>query len=254
MPHPAPDAAKTALRVLSYNVRRCLGLDRRYSPQRIAQVIAECSPDVVALQELDVGRLRSGGVDQAQAIARELGFGHLHFSPALRHGEELYGDALLTRQPSRLVRTGTLPEVPNWRKLESRGAVWIALPRGGTELQILNTHFGIGRRERIAQARALLGPSWLDHPDCRAPVVLLGDFNSLPGGRVHRALSMRLHDANRGGPATFPTVRPLFRIDHVFASDDLTVRSVKVHRSPLASVASDHFPVYADLALEGSLA
>lgn len=252
MPPSDTDAAHRTLRVLTYNVRRCLGIDGRYSPDRIAGVIEECAPDVVALQELDSGRLRSGGVDQADIIARALGFEHVHFHPALRHGEELYGDALITRQPSRLVHAGVLPGVTAWRTLEPRGALWIALPQGGQDIQILNTHFGLGPRERIAQARAMLGPSWLGHDACRAPVVLLGDFNSLPGGRVYRALSARLLDANRGGAASFPTRRPLIRIDHVFVSQDIAVRAARVHRSPLARAASDHFPVQADLTLPGA--
>ena len=56
-------------RLLTYNVHRCLGTDRVISPHRIATVIAATGADVVALQELDVNRARSGHVDQAQLIA-----------------------------------------------------------------------------------------------------------------------------------------------------------------------------------------
>ena len=57
------------LRILSYNVHRCLGIDGQLSPARIAEVIASCEADIVALQEIDVKRARTRGVDQAQAIA-----------------------------------------------------------------------------------------------------------------------------------------------------------------------------------------
>jgi endonuclease/exonuclease/phosphatase family metal-dependent hydrolase len=60
-------------RILSYNAHSCLGMDGSLSPQRIARVIAPCQPDIVCLEELDVGRVRTQGVDQAHAIARELG-------------------------------------------------------------------------------------------------------------------------------------------------------------------------------------
>jgi endonuclease/exonuclease/phosphatase family metal-dependent hydrolase len=59
-------------RILTYNVHGCIGTDRRLDVGRIVEVIAAFEPDIVALQELDVGRARSGGVDQAHEIARGL--------------------------------------------------------------------------------------------------------------------------------------------------------------------------------------
>eukprot|EP01036_Dinobryon_divergens_P054167 gene54167-72393_t len=56
------------MRLVTYNVHRCVGIDRRLDVERIAGVIAELEPDIVCLQELDVGRARTGGVDQARAI------------------------------------------------------------------------------------------------------------------------------------------------------------------------------------------
>ena len=90
-------------RILTYNVHRCLGTDGRLSPSRIADVIAAYEPDVVALQELDVGRSRTGGVDQAHAIARAIGM-HVHFHASLTVLEEKYGNAILTHRPSELVK------------------------------------------------------------------------------------------------------------------------------------------------------
>ena len=112
------------MRIVTYNVRRCLGLDGTCSPARIAEVVASCRPDVVALQELDVRRARSGHVDQAEAIARELDAGDLFFHPAFRLVDEEYGDAVITMGQARLVRDGPLPTV--WSPLpdEPRGAIW----------------------------------------------------------------------------------------------------------------------------------
>ncbi|RYG07212.1 MAG: hypothetical protein EON92_18785, partial [Burkholderiales bacterium] len=104
-------------RVLTYNVHRCLGTDRRYSPDRIAEVIGACAADVVALQELDAGRKRSGGSHQAEQIASTLGMASLHYhAPVEREGER-YGHALMTRAPSRLIREGLLPGRSAWRQL-----------------------------------------------------------------------------------------------------------------------------------------
>jgi endonuclease/exonuclease/phosphatase family metal-dependent hydrolase len=247
---PSQAAPGRSLRVLTYNVRRCLGVDGLYSPERVADVIAECEADIVALQELDVGRLRSGGIDQASVIARRLGIDHVHFHPALRKGDELYGDAILTRSRSSLVRAGALPSPAAWRRAETRGAVWAALEPNG--LQVINTHLGLGRRERRLQAAELRG-EWLGEADMAAPLVLLGDFNSMPGGRVYRAFRTRLRDANAGGGPTFPTFRPILRIDHIFVSPAISLAGATVHRSALARIASDHFPLHADLILPGEL-
>ena len=70
-------------RLLTYNVHRCVGVDRKLDVSRIAAVIAEHEPDIVCLQELDVGRARTGFVDQARAIAEQLAMSY-HFHPAMR--------------------------------------------------------------------------------------------------------------------------------------------------------------------------
>ena len=110
-------------RIVSYNVHRCLGVDGKLSPKRIADVIAACEPDIVALQELDVGRARTGAIDQAHSIAEALGM-QMHFHPALRVMEEQYGDAILTARPSRIIKAGPLPGLAGWLHMEPRGALW----------------------------------------------------------------------------------------------------------------------------------
>ena len=89
------------LRVMTYNVHRCVGVDKRLDLERVAEVIAAARPDVVALQELDVGRRRTKGVDQAHGLAELLGM-RSHFNAALHVEEERYGDAILTALPERL--------------------------------------------------------------------------------------------------------------------------------------------------------
>ncbi|GJD50333.1 hypothetical protein OPKNFCMD_3072 [Methylobacterium crusticola] len=240
------------LRVLTYNVRRCLGTDGRLSPERIAAVIAACRPDVVALQELDVGRRRTGGVDQAQAIADRLGMGS-HFHPALQVMEERYGDAILTALPSRLVRAEGLPGLARRPGLEPRGALWAAVAVRGREVQVITTHLGLDRRERLAQVSALTGPRWLGDPACRAPVVLLGDLNAVPLSRAYRHLAARLTDAE-GGPfggwarPTFPARLPALRLDHIFVGGGIVSRGIRTLRAGEARLASDHLPLVADLA------
>jgi endonuclease/exonuclease/phosphatase family metal-dependent hydrolase len=241
------------LRVMTYNVHGCVGLDGRLSPARIARVIAQADADVVALQELDVGRVRSDGVDQAGAIAERLEMG-FHFHPAWQLEEERYGDAVLSRLPLRLVHAGRLPGKPSRFCPEPRGALWVAVTLDGHELQLLNTHLGLNPQERLAQAEALLGPDWLSHPACREPVVLCGDLNARPQSAPCRLLLGRLRDAQpdrkgRRPVNTWPTRYPVARIDHVFVSRGVRVLKVGVLRTQLARVASDHLPLVVDVEL-----
>ena len=236
-------------RIMTYNVHRCIGMDGRADPRRVAEVIAWCKPDIVALQELDVGRRRTGSIDQAHVIAHHLGMG-FHFHPAIHVEEERYGDAILTSLPMRLIRAERLPGSP---LLEPRGAIWAAVETDEAELQIINTHLGLLAYERLMQVETLLGPRWAGHPSCRDPVILLGDFNVIRRSRVYRRLSNRLRDAQLGlhhRPwRTFPARMPMLRIDHIFCSPSVEVLSVDAPRAWPARIASDHLPLVMDFRL-----
>lgn len=242
------------LRVMTYNVHSCIGMDGNLSAERIARVIARAKPDVVALQELDVGKARSHGMHQAQLIARCLAM-EFQFHPALHLEEERYGDAILTHLPHRLIKAGPLPGLAGKSHLEPRGALWIAVDLHGKEIQIINTHLGLNRRERIAQAEALLGSSWMAHAQCREPVILCGDFNALPLSSTYRRLCSRLKDVqieaqNHHPQRTYSGRIPLLRIDHIFISTGLEVTGIQVPRSELARLASDHLPLVAEVRIQ----
>ncbi|MDZ4371233.1 MAG: endonuclease/exonuclease/phosphatase family protein [Phenylobacterium sp.] len=240
-------------RIVTYNVHRCVGTDRRLDVARIAEVLGRLEPDIVALQELDVGRRRTNHVDQAHEIAERLEMAH-HFHPAFRVEEELYGDAILTAYPERLVKAGALPGLPSMRALEPRGAVWIEVMIEGRPVQVINTHLGLVPREQQIQAAALAGPDWLQHADCRAPAIMLGDFNATTSSIVYRTLTRRLQPARRLAPrrqpsSTFPSALPVLRIDHVFVDPGIVVRDVFAPYDPLCRAASDHLPLVMDFDL-----
>jgi endonuclease/exonuclease/phosphatase family metal-dependent hydrolase len=240
-------------RILTYNVHRCVGVDRRLDVGRIADVIAALEPDIVALQELDVGRARTGGVDQAHEIARRLAM-TFHFNAAMRVEEEQYGDAILTCYPERLVKAGALPGLEGGIQVEPRGALWVAVEIHGVEVQVINAHLGLVPREQRRQAAALAGPGWLAHQECRRPAILLGDFNATRASVVYRTLAARLGDARRcagkhGATSTFPSAFPVLRIDHVFVTPDVRVARIEAPYIPLTRVASDHLPLVMDFAL-----
>jgi endonuclease/exonuclease/phosphatase family metal-dependent hydrolase len=245
--------AARSLRIATYNVHSCVGLDGRLSIARIARVLAHLDADVVALQELDMRRLRSGHADQAREIAHELEMEY-HFHPALTVAEEAYGDAVLSRFPMRLVRAGRLPAGLERPRLEPRGALWVAIDVDGQELQLVNTHLGLLPREQSAQVAALLGPEWIGHADCQGPVVLCGDFNLPPRSPIYRRITGQLRDAqhalNGHRPRnTWFSHLPFRRIDYVFVNDGSQVVQIQVPNHQLAKAASDHLPIVVDLRL-----
>jgi endonuclease/exonuclease/phosphatase family metal-dependent hydrolase len=246
-----PRAKPNTLRVMTYNVHSCVGMDGRVSPARVARLIAHYDPDIVALQEVDVRRARTGDVDQAHYIARELEM-DFHFHPAFQVEEERYGDAVLSRHPVRLVRAECLPQLPDVLHREPRGALWVEIEAGGRMIQLVNTHLSLSPRERQAQIDALLGAEWLAHPECRDPLVLCGDLNAMPRSRAYRRLALRLRDAqtlmeNHRPKQTWFSQYPLSRIDHVFVGENLEVVRIEVPRTELARKASDHLPLIVDL-------
>jgi len=240
------------LRIMSYNVHSCIGIDRRLSPERIARVIARHAPDVVALQELDRGRLRSRGDDQAHEIAALLGMTY-HFFPVMRIEEEEYGDAILSRHPMRLIREGALACHTHIPDLEPRGALWVEIDFFGRKVQLVNTHFSLLGSERMLETKDLLGKDWMGSKECVEPLILCGDLNMLPRAKANQLFRERFRDvlgSTEGGKGnTYPSFRPIARLDYIYVSKDIEIAYVDVPRMSLERVASDHFPVVADLHL-----
>lgn len=239
------------VRVMTYNVHSCIGMDSKIDPERIARVIAQYQPDIVALQEVDVGKSRTGDVDQAQRIAQYLQM-DFHFSPTIRHAEEFYGDAILTHLPMQLVKASPLPGLSSRPDIETRGAIWVRIKVGDKEVQCINTHLGLFPKERRLQAKALLSSEWLGHPECHGPVILCGDFNAPPTSPVCRLMQSRLKDvqleiADQKPLKTFSGRYPIIRIDHIYVTPDIRVVSFDVPINALSQVASDHLPLIAEI-------
>lgn len=245
---------------MTYNIRGCVGSDGRCRPDRIAEVIRRERPDVVALQEVDVGQTRSGGLDQARHLA-ELTDLSAHFTSAREAGGGRYGNAILTHHPYELRAEGILPV----RRGEVRAAQWLRLSLGLSHLDVVNTHLSLHFWERWAQARALFIddptlPS-VQHP---APfpalrgdlhrLVLCGDLNAGAFSPLYFLLRRRLLDAQRAGGRTarptWPAHLPLLRLDYVWTGRDFGVENVVVPRDQLTRSASDHLPIVVDLLID----
>ena len=189
--------------------------------------------------------------DQAAIIAQRLGWNVL-FRPALRNGNEDFGNAIISRYPLRLIRVVELPGKGTWYCREPRVALWSEVESEFGPIQIINTHLGLGRAERLAQAQWLANAQFLGSASLATPLVMLGDFNSVPGSRPYQYLTNSLRDVRDSlsqsyGLQTFPTFLPIFAFDRILVSENLRATDVHVHRTSLSRLASDHFPLLAEL-------
>lgn len=253
------------LRVVTYNVHYCKGLDGRFAPDRIARILRELDPDIIALQELDVGNPRSRGDDQLAYLAEELGLHHL-FCPSIVNGEEHYGHGLLSAHPISLVKKVRLP-TGNVPVIEPRDGLHARIDFEGQPISIVSTHLGLARRERAAQIDRLLEADFLGGIPPDRPALFLGDLNLSPGGKLYRRLNAGwgqvdghdfLRDVQAHAPGhtalrTFPSFLPVRSLDHIFATRHFTIKAVRAPSNLLTRRASDHLPLVADLDLDLNL-
>lgn len=246
---------QNSLRIMTYNVHSCIGMDGKVSPERIARVIARYEPDIVALQELDVEKFRTGSVDQAHLIAKILQMEY-HFHPAIHIEEERYGDAILTHLPMKLVKTGILPKTSGNPAVEPRGALWVEIEINNQSIHVINTHLDVRARPRRAQLEALLSKEWADHPNYQGTTIFCGDFNTLPSSALYGQLKEKFKDTQyksvKGNPrGTFSTRFPTARIDYIFVNEETSVLSNYSPSTELTRIASDHLPLISDLQING---
>ncbi|MCA1632462.1 MAG: endonuclease/exonuclease/phosphatase family protein [Acidobacteria bacterium] len=241
------------IRIVTYNVHKCRGLDRRVRPARIASVLREMDADVIALQE--VVSVESGAAreaHQARFIAEELGY-QFHLGENRRHKGGAYGNVVLSRLPVELCRNYDI----TWRGREPRGCLRADVRLDAAEdspvIHFFNVHLGTAFVERRHQGRKLVGEEILRDAGLKGPRVVLGDFNEWTRGLASRLLGEELRSADvrhhLSSARTYPGAFPLVHLDHVYYDRALELERLSLHRSLTALVASDHLPLVADFRL-----
>lgn len=223
------------IRIVSFNIlhgQRGDGSGKVDHPL-LARSAASLVPDLLALQEVDVGVPRSGRTNQAEVVAEATGL-HASFGKAARVGGiGKYGNALLAREPLCDVEVRPLPK--SHRNHEPRAVILAEVTFDGTTVTVAATHLSIHRPEVHTQldaaVAALVDRAW----GGRRPHVLVGDLNLLPDevAPVVEAAGMTLAPTDQ---PTFPNREPRIRIDHVAVGGGIIVRSVDVVQTD----SSDH--------------
>ncbi|MEY4270387.1 MAG: hypothetical protein RLZZ58_1603 [Pseudomonadota bacterium] len=240
--------SQQTLKVASYNIRKGVGLDRRRDPGRVLAVLNELGADVIALQEAD----RRFGT-RASAIPYHMFLDHSDYRPVdideRPHSIGWHGNALLVRRGIAVIDCHMI-RLPT---VEPRGAVMATLAIGPVYIRCVGMHLDLSGLRRRMQAGAVLralADHGAGHGAAHAPLpsVLMGDMNEWrPHGAALREFGQHHRMADTG--PSFHTRRPVARLDRIFASPDLAIIDAGVHKSALAMRASDHFPVWAALAL-----
>src|SRR5215471_17965145 len=173
-----------SLRVVTYNVHKCRGMDGRVSATRVAEVLGEVDADIIALQEVME--------HQAEAISAELKLPFV-LGENRKHGEYAYGNVLLSRFPIRMMRNYDL----SVHGREERGCLRADVVLNGDGLlHVFNVHLGTALVERRHQGRKLIAPELLNDVEIRSPRLVLGDFNEWTSGLATRLLRSHLESAN----------------------------------------------------------
>ncbi|MGH8010843.1 MAG: endonuclease/exonuclease/phosphatase family protein [Candidatus Binatia bacterium] len=237
------------LRIATYNVHKCRGLDRRVRPERIAEVLREIDADIIALQEVLSIEGGAPEADQSRFIAEELELNYcLGENRRLRGGA--YGNVVLSRLPVRSTCNYDL----TCRGFERRGCLRADVEIGKNRLlHVFNVHLGLAFFERRQQARKLIGAEILNNPELQGRRIILGDFNEWTRGLTSRLLAAQLQSVDiryhLGRKRTYPGVLPLLHLDHVYFDTPLELERFTLHRSRTALLASDHLPLVADFSL-----
>jgi endonuclease/exonuclease/phosphatase family metal-dependent hydrolase len=241
------DAHWRTLRVATYNIHRCRGLDGRTNPARVAEVIRNIDADVVALQEVIGASQTSPG--HAEELGAMLGMGWV-MAPARHLRGALFGNVVMSRLPIRQHSQYDL----SWRTCEPRCCQRVDIEIGDDTLHLYNVHLGTALLERRYQAGRL--SAILHDRRVGVPKVVLGDFNEWMRGMATEMLTERLKSidlrAHLQRRRTYPGVFPVLHLDHIYYEGNVEVVKLELPRTRRSLMASDHLPLIAELRVQFS--
>ena len=234
------------LRIATYNIHKCVGIDRRYSPERIAEVLREIDADVVAMQEVLCHSKSQERDHQAGYIAAELNMDYRFGENRKIKGGD-YGNVILSRLPIESAENYDI----SIHKYEPRGCLRAEISvNGGQPLHFVNIHMGTSYFERRKQVHKLLAGHVLDDPNLVGRRIVAGDFNEWTSGLTTRLFKENFRSVDPkldlGSSRSFPGILPILHLDHVYFDKDFRLVKAYLHKTRASLIASDHLPVVAE--------
>lgn len=235
------------IRVLCYNIHHANPPSKEagfIDLDAIATVINDQRPDVVALQEVDVHVNRSGNVDQARVLAEKTGMKAYYFGKAIDHDGGEYGVAILSRFDIDGMQTVPLPANVQVKSEPRVLATAIIRMPQGVEFLFGVTHLEVGDEiTRTMQVEAISAFA----AENALPMIVAGDFNAYPGSETIQLLDKTFKRTCDDCEPTIPVINPTRAIDFIAFSPKETFRVIQ-HKVISETYASDHLPVFAELA------
>lgn len=236
-------------KVLTYNIHKGIGgIDRRYRPERVVEVLEHYAPDIVMLQEVDAGARRSKAHAQVDLFGDALGLRHRAWFPNVRiRSGGHYGNAVLSRFP--VVDTENIDLTIGWRKRRSvlHARLRARIGRRSRTIHVFNLHLGLGEGERRRQLSNFFESHPLAGLHQRTPIIVAGDLNDVYGSLGKRHFSPAGFDTTHGGLRTFPAWAPMRALDAIYVRGDVVLHRVRRAELRVARHASDHLPLIADV-------
>ena len=248
------------LRILTYNIHRAIGIDRRFRPERIVRILEHYDADICLLQEVDEGAPRSRELVLAREIADAAGYAHVAagYNVSLRKGR--YGNATLSRFP--IVRERNIDLTIGERKRRGcqHTTIHAKTKRGSVHcLEVFNLHLGLSVRERERQAGLLVRAKEFADLTEDTPCIIGGDFNDWRSRlrpiftealQFHSASELKSSSVLNRDIRTFPSFSPSGALDKIFFRGPVSKRTCFRCRLQISKVASDHVPLIGDFELQ----
>jgi endonuclease/exonuclease/phosphatase family metal-dependent hydrolase len=238
------------LRIVSYNIHKCIGgVDRRYEPERTAEVLNKLEADVLLLQEVDAGVARSKGHKQVDVLGDLCGMRYRSWYPNVDvRGGGQYGNAILSRYP--LIESTNIDLT--WRFKKKRSALHgvLRVRHDGVDrtVHVYNMHLGLAGFERKIQLRTFLDSHPFANLHHETPIIVGGDLNDVYG-RLSELLRPSGFRGIERRPLTFPAWGPMRPLDAIFVRGSVDFLKLSRCESDLAKRASDHRPLVAEVRL-----
>jgi len=245
------------LRVLSYNMHRAIGVDRRFKPERIAKVINHHQADIVLLQEVDVGVPRSRNLDLAKEMAEAAGYPHYVTGLNVKLNKGMYGNTTLSKFPITHSRNIDLTVGPR----KARGCQYSSIRVDNSsdfpqDIEVFNLHLGLSLQERVRQVGLLINSEEFSSLATGTPCLVGGDFNdwrTLLAPIFTDILNFECatnHSRGYHDPyLTYPAFTPTGGLDKIFYRGPLELLKRRRCWMGITRLASDHLPVIAEFEL-----